>query len=234
MHVALRDTYGDRALVCRPTPFVAPRTTRGAVVICEVRSSTRRSARPTRVSTRSPRRAPKPAATPGGCRHSRSSPVVDRCRRYPCSPRAGSPTVAASRPRSCSAPTACGSARASSPPTSAVCPTTTRPGCSRRAAATPCSPRCSTSRGARWPDGVAGRALHTGFVDEWPVARASFVNASPARAPSPPPPTTPRPWAGEASGFVTGEPAGEVVRTLVAQAAGVLARRSPEVLDPSH
>jgi NAD(P)H-dependent flavin oxidoreductase YrpB (nitropropane dioxygenase family) len=88
--------------------------------------------------------------------------------------------------------------------------------------------------GIPWPDGVAGRALYTGFVDEWhgreaelrdrvagsgPVATAAdYASAT---------------WAGEASGFVTTrEPAGDVVRTLVAQAADVLARRPPEVIDP--
>ncbi|HEY3831715.1 MAG TPA: nitronate monooxygenase [Acidimicrobiia bacterium] len=90
------------------------------------------------------------------------------------------------------------------------------------------------ARGIPWPDGVAGRALHTGFVDEWhgreDALRDRVSDSGPVASVADYSAAT---WAGEASGFVTArEPAGDVVRTLVAQAADVLARRGPEVVEP--
>ena len=91
--------------------------------------------------------------------------------------------------------------------------------------------------GMQWPDGISGRAIRNTFVERWQGREAELrswvaddrdeyrrlgAEAETAEKAI---------WAGEAAKFVTTtEPAGDVVRALVADAADVLRRRPPGLL----
>jgi nitronate monooxygenase len=81
--------------------------------------------------------------------------------------------------------------------------------------------------GVPWPSGIAGRALRTEFTNEWhgreDELRANVADGGPLVTAEK---YTEATWAGEASSFVTGrEPAGDVVRALIAEAVEVLTER---------
>jgi nitronate monooxygenase len=89
--------------------------------------------------------------------------------------------------------------------------------------------------GMPWPDGVSGRAVRNDFSDRWhgredalrrwaDEHRDEYLALGPA-------PDAKAAWGGEVASLVRGiEPAGDVVRRLVAEATAVLETRPPSVL----
>ena len=80
-------------------------------------------------------------------------------------------------------------------------------------------------RGPRWPDGHDGRVVRNGFVDDW-HAGADLEALAERFERSDPADTEVRPvWAGESAGMVDDVvPAADLVRRVIAEATGALAR----------
>ena len=195
MHVALREHVGDHALVCRPHTVRRARATRGAVVICQVRSvdeakraadagvdaitaqgteaggHTGRMSTLPLVPTVVDAVSPVPVLAAGGIADGRGIAAalvlgadgVSIGTRFLATDECAVPDDYKARVLAASG---------GDTVLTEVFDITAVPGGPTAWRGVRCTPASSTS-GA--------------------VARASFVNASPARAPSPPPPTTPRP-----------------------------------------